>query len=147
MKRKVILISIAIIVLAASIYLYQTYAITPIELNNSYSITLTGNTTVNVPANSSKNVIYQIKNTTGGTVKYGVGYHTDNSNISVQVYYNSYDNVEGIIENNNYKHIKLKITNTSETYSSVDLLTILGYENGGELIIPDGVTKVTEIVY
>ena len=42
------------------------------------------------------------------------------------------------------KYIKLSVENTGTTSSTATLSTILGYENGGDLIVPSGVTLVTE---
>ena len=40
------------------------------------------------------------------------------------------------------KFIKLKLINNGITSSTITLSTVLGYENGGDLIVPSGVTLV-----
>ena len=102
MKKKIVFFSIIIsIIVIASIYLYRTYAADPIEPSNSYSMILSGDTTVNIPRYSYKDVIYQIKNTTDGTVNYGVGYTTTNGNATVKVFTDSQDPATGTMEKNN----------------------------------------------
>ena len=126
--------------------LYNTFAInTYITSNNdTYTITLTeDNNTVTVPSNSSKTVYYHIKNTNKGVVKYGVGYNTS-SNIEVLIYEDSKDKAEDIISYGENKYIKLYLKNTSDTDSTVTISTILGYENGGDLIVPTASTLVAK---
>lgn len=40
------------------------------------------------------------------------------------------------------KFVKLKLINNGTTSSTITLSTILGYEHGGDLIVPNGVTLV-----
>ncbi len=146
MKKKIVFLSIIIsiiVILIASIYLYSTYATDPIESNDSYTITLTGDTSVSVPRFSYKDVIYQIKNTTDGTVNYGVGFTSNNSTTKVKTFADSTDPGTGTIARNDYKYIKLRVENYSDDIETVTLSTILGYENGGDLVVPSGVTQVT----
>lgn len=150
MKKKIVFFSIIISIIVisiASIYLYSTYATDPIESNDSYTITLSGDTTVSVPANSYKDIIYQIKNTTSGTVNYGVGYTSITGNSVVEEWNDSTDPATGTIAQNNYKYVKLRIENNGNDPDTVTLSTILGYENGGELIVPNSITIVTEKIY
>ncbi len=144
MKKKIVFISIIIAIIAiASVFLYNTYATDPVSPNDSYSITLTGDTTVSVPRYSYKDIIYQIKNTNNGTVKYGVGYTSTTGNSVVKVFTDSTDPATGTIEANAYKYIKIRIENRTTTADTVSLSTILGYENGGDLPTPSGTTIVT----
>ena len=127
--------------------LYNTFAINAIVSNNNdtYTITLTEDrNTVTVPAGSSKTIYYHIKNTNKGKVKYGVGYNSDTS-IEVKVYSDSQDKETDLIDYGSNKFIKLYLNNTTSSNSSVTLSTILGYEHGGDLIVPSGVTLVTEV--
>ena len=145
-KKKIIIISVPIIILLVGIYLlYNTFAINTIvnNDNNIYTINLTnGNNTINVPSKSSKIVYYKINNTNNGTVKYGIGYNSNN--IVVKVYEDSKDPVTGLISSNDNKFVKLKLINNSTSNDTVTLSTIFGYENGGNLIVPSGVTLVTK---
>lgn len=124
--------------------LYNTFAINnTTNANNTYTINLTnGNNTIDVPSKSSKIVYYKINNTNSGTVKYGIGYNS--SNIIVKVYEDSKDPVTGLISSNDNKFVKLKLINNSTSNDTVTLSTIFGYENGGDLIVPSGVTLVTQ---
>ena len=144
-KKKIIIISVLIIIVLLGIYLlYNTFAINnTTNANNTYTINLTnGNNTIDVPSKSSKIVYYKINNTNSGTVKYGIGYNS--SNIIVKVYEDSKDPVTGLISSNDNKFVKLKLINNSTSNDTVTLSTIFGYENGGDLIVPSGVTLVTQ---
>ena len=125
--------------------LYNTFAINSyISSNNdTYTITLTeDNNTVVVPSNSSKTVYYHIKNPNKGNVKYGVGYTSTNT--EVLIYEDSKDNASDIISYGESKFIKLYLKNTSDKEDTVTISTILGYENGGDLIVPTTSTLVTK---
>ena len=145
-KKKIIIISVLIIIVLVGIYLlYNTFAISSYVSDNSdtYTINLTnGNNTINVPSKSSKIVYYKINNTNNGTVKYGIGYNS--SNIIVKVYEDSKDPVTGLVSSKDNKFVKLKLINNSTNNDTVTLSTIFGYENGGDLIVPSGVTLVTQ---
>ena len=145
-KKKIIIISVPIIILLVGIYLlYNTFAISSYVSDNSdtYTINLTnGNNTIDVPSKSSKIVYYKINNTNSGTVNYGIGYNS--SNIIVKVYEDSKDPVTGLVSSKDNKFVKLKLINNSTSNDTVTLSTIFGYENGGDLIVPSGVTLVTQ---
>ena len=144
-KKKIIIISVPIIILLVGIYLlYNTFAINNMTNdNNIYTINLTnGNNTIDVPSKSSKIVYYKINNTNSGTVNYGIGYNS--SNIIVKVYEDSKDPVTGLVSSKDNKFVKLKLINNSTNNDTVTLDTIFGYENGGDLIVPSGVTVVTQ---
>ena len=147
MKKKIVLISIIIALIVVSvIFIIGTYA-DPEVLNDSYPITLTGNTSVTVPAGSMKKIIYQIKNTNNGTVNYGIGYSSQSNDVAVKAYSNSTDAASGTIASNNYKNVTLAVINNSSASAAITLSTILGYENGGNLIVPSGTTLVTQEVH
>lgn len=146
LRKKIVFISLLVAVtILCSVKLYDTYAIGELENENgSFTFTLTGDTTVIVPALSSKTVLYQVKNTTDGIIKYGVGYNTDTS-LDVLVYKNSPDSAEGILAIGDNKFVKIRLENNTNSPTNVTLSTILGYENGGDLIIPSGTSLVTRI--
>lgn len=142
MEKKIVFISLIVALLAiASIYVFQTYAVE--EQDISYEITLSGDTTVKVPSNTYKDIIYQIKNNNNGTVKYSVGY---NGNAIVKAHEDSIDPASGLIEKNSYKNIKLRIENRSEEEAVVELSTLLGFVNGGKLNVPEGTSIVSDLV-
>ena len=144
MKKKIVFISIIIAIIAiASVFLYNTYATDPVSSNDSYVVTLSGDTTVSVPRYTYKDFIYQIKNTNNGTVKYGLGYTSTTGNSVVKIWDDSTDSATGTIAKNDYKYIKIRIENRTTTPDTVTLSTILGYENGGDLPTPSGTNIVT----
>lgn len=146
MKKKHLIIVETIIISAIVILgLYQTFALSgdiTKDTSGYYNVTVNDGTTVNVPANSSKTVYYKLTNTNKGTVKYGVGY--SGSNITVKYYHDTQDPVTGTVDYGKSKFIKLYIQNTGSTATTATLSTILGYEKGGNLIVPSGVTLVNE---
>lgn len=146
MKKKHLIIVGTIIISAIVILgLYQTFALSgdiTKDTSGYYNVTVSDGTTVNVPANSSKTVYYKLTNTNKGTVKYGVGY--SGSNITVKYYHDTQDPVTGTVDYGKSKFIKLYIQNTGSTATTATLSTILGYEKGGNLIVPSGVTLVNE---
>lgn len=146
MKKKHLIIVETIIISAIVILgLYQTFALSgdiTKDTSGYYNVTVSDGTTVNVPANSSKTVYYKLTNTNKGTVKYGVGY--SGSNITVKYFHDTQDPVTGTVDYGKSKFIKLYIQNTGSTATTATLSTILGYEKGGNLIVPSGVTLVNE---
>lgn len=146
MKKKHLIIVGTIIISAIVILgLYQTFALSgdiTKDTSGYYNVTVNDGTTVNVPANSSKTVYYKLTNINKGTVKYGVGYN--GSNITVKYYHDTQDPVTGTVDYGKSKFIKLYIQNTGSTATTATLSTILGYEKGGDLIVPSGYTLVNE---
>ena len=146
MKKKHLVI-VGVIILGAIVILglYQTFALSSDitkDTSGYYNVTITDGTTITVPAGSTKTVYYKLTNTNKGTVKYGVGY--SGTNITVKYYTDTIDPVTGTVDYGKSKYIKLSVENTGTTSSTATLSTILGYENGGDLIVPSGVTLVTE---
>ena len=144
-NKKIIIITIISLIVLTGIYLlYNTYALTTKTTNNGnyYTINLTDSNIVSLAANEEKTVIYQINNTNNGTVSYGVAYN--NSNVAVKVYSDSKDKVTDTIGANDNKYIKLHLKNKTSSNTTVEITTIMGYENGGDLIVPSGSTLVTK---
>ena len=146
MKKKHLVI-VGVIILSAIVILglYQTFALSgdiTKDTNSYYNVTITDGTPVTVPANSTKTVYYKLTNINKGIVKYGVGY--SGTNITVKYYTDTTDPVTGTVDYGKSKYIKLSVENSGTVSSTATLSTILGYENGGDLIVPSGVTLVTE---
>ena len=144
-NKKIIIITIISLIVLTGIYLlYNTYALTTKTTNNGdyYTINLTDSNIVSLAANEEKTVIYQINNTNNGTVSYGVAYN--NSNIEVKVYSDSKDKVTGTIGANDNKYVKLHLKNKTSSNTTVEITAVMGYENGGDLIVPSGSTLVTK---
>ena len=147
MKKKHLVI-VGVIILSAIVILglYQTFALSgdiTKDTSGYYNVTVTDGTTVTVPAGSTKTVYYKLTNTNKGIVKYGIGY--SGTNITVEYFNDTQDPVTGTVDYGKSKYIKLSVENTGTTSSTATLSTILGYENGGDLIVPSGVTLVTEV--
>ena len=146
MKKKHLVV-VGVIILSAIVILglYQTFALSSDitkDTSGYYNVTITDGTTITVPAGSTKTVYYKLTNTNKGIVKYGVGY--SGTNITVKYYTDTIDPVTGTVDYGKSKYIKLSVENTGTTSSTATLSTILGYEKGGDLIVPSGVTLVTE---
>ena len=147
MKKKHLVI-VGVIILSATVILglYQTFALSgdiTKDTNGYYNVTVTDGTTVTVPAGSTKTVYYKLTNTNKGIVKYGIGY--SGTNITVKYYTDTTDQVTGTVDYGKSKYIKLSVQNSGTTSSTATLSTILGYEKGGDLIVPSGVTLVTKM--
>ena len=146
MKKKHLVV-VGVIILSAIVILglYQTFALSSDitkDTSGYYNVTITDGTTITVPAGSTKTVYYKLTNTNKGIVKYGVGY--SGTNITVKYYTDTTDPVTGTVDYGKSKYIKLSVENSGTVSSTATLSTILGYENGGDLIVPSGVTLVTE---
>lgn len=146
MKKKHLVI-VGVIILSAIVILglYQTFALSgdiTKDTSGYYNVTITDGTTVTVPAGSTKTVYYKLTNTNKGIVKYGIGY--SGTNITAKYYNDTQDPVTGTVEYGKSKYIKLSVENSGTTSSTATLSTILGYENGGDLIVPSGVTLISE---
>lgn len=143
-KTKITILVITLIVLGITV-LYQTFAISSNISGGSdnYTVTLNNNSIVTVPANGHKTVYFKIRNNNKGTVQYGVGYK--GTNITVKAYADSESPSTGTMTESESKFIKLYIENTSTSNSLVRLISILGYENGGNLIVPSGYKLVSSV--
>ena len=145
MKKRVIIVVSIIIAAIAIVGLYQTFALSNnITANGDmYTVTVGDGSVVSVPAGSSKTVYYKITNKNKGAVNYGVGY--TGTGLTVKVFSDSDADAQDKINYGESKFIKLYVENKSTSSASTTLSTILGYENGGELIVPSGVSIVSEI--
>lgn len=141
MKKKVVIVLIIVILVLIG-FLYQTFAMsnTITEENDTYVVNVSDNTSIELPARTSKKVYYKLTNTNNGVVRYGIGY--SGTNVEAKVYEDSVDSETGLIDYMENKFIKLKLINNGTTSSTITLSTVLGYENGGDLIVPSGVTLV-----
>ena len=148
-KRMLIVTSVILLVVTISlgiVKLYQTYALSNYigaDTDTGIDVYINDDSYVSIPANGSSNVYYMLTNTNPGTVKYGVAYQTT-SGVTVKVYDTSEDPATGTIEENGKKYIKLHLENKNSTNKTIELSTVLGYENGGDLVVPSGVTLVTD---
>lgn len=147
-KKVVIIVSlIVVVILVAIVYLYNTFASSSSISNSSskvYDVTLSDSNSVTVPAYSSKTVYYKVYNSNEGTVSYGIGYTNYDGGVLIKELYDTIDYSSGTIDYRDNKYIKLKVINRSAKVQTTTLSTILGYENGGNLVVPNGYTLVKE---
>ena len=142
-KRLFIIMIIGVIIGIAS--LYQTFAISS-NLSGSgdvYTVSFNNDTKVNVPAGGNKTIYYRVKSNNNGTVKYGALYTGDN--IVVKIYADSTNSSMDTINYKENKLLKLYVENTGSSDSTATLATVFGYEHGGEIIVPDNYTLITEV--
>ena len=146
MKKKTIIVMVIVLLVVVVIGLYGTYATSLVasNTNDTYNVTLNNSLQeITIPSGSSKAIIYHITNTNNGIVQYGVVY--SGSNINVKIYDDSENSATGTFDYGENKYIKLYITNSGTSDSTATIKTVLGYENGGNLIIPSGYTLVNEV--
>ena len=146
MKKKTIIIMVIVLLVVVVIGLYGTYAtsIVASNTNDTYNVTLNNSLQeITIPSGSSKTIIYHITNINNGIVQYGVVY--SGSNITVKIYNDSENSATGTFDYGENKYIKLYITNSGTSDSTASIKTVLGYENGGDLVIPNGYTLVSEV--
>ena len=155
-KREIILISLLVIALI-TVSLYQTLATditmsegtaTVTDLAYTFDITDQNGRVVNVKAGVTKILDIFLTNNNSGTVKYGIAYTPSSvktDDITIAQMSTSRDSVSGKINKGEVKQITLTIENNSTSDITLTLVPIAGYENGGDLIVPNNHTLITEI--
>ena len=148
------LIVLALVVAALSI----TYALNVnVTQNNtsdydlSYTFDISDNATWTINLEAGKTKIYDIAvtNPYNDSITYGVVYKMDNpttmpSNSLVGIVNTSENSSQGTLNANSEKNISIAIVNNSDSNMQVTLSVISGYKNGGDLIIPEGYTLITD---
>lgn len=145
-KNKILIIFLILGILFLTSYLYNSYATsTGVSLGNdenTYDILLNDSTdTVSVPAKSSKTIYYQFSNTNKGSINYHIGYSSNN--VIAKVWWDTEDFVSGTIDQGVTKFIKLKLINESTEDDTITIKPVLGYVNGGDLVVPNDTNLVT----
>ena len=155
-KREIILISLLVIALI-TVSLYQTLATditmsegtaTVTDLAYTFDITDQNGRVVNVKAGVTKILDIFLTNNNSGTVKYGIAYTPSSvktDDITIAQMSTSRDSVSGKINKGEVKQITLTIENNSTSDITLTLVPIAGYENGGDLILPNNHTLITKI--
>ena len=148
------LIVLALVVAALSI----TYALnvnvtqnTTSDYDLSYTFDISDNATWTINLEAGKTKIYDIAvtNPYNDSITYGVVYKMDNpttmpSNSLVGIVNTSENSSQGTLNANSEKNISIAIVNGSNSNMQVTLSVISGYKNGGDLIIPEGYTLITD---
>ena len=148
------LIVLALVVAALSI----TYALnvnvtqnTTSDYDLSYTFDISDNATWTINLEAKKTKIYDITvtNPYNDSITYGVVYKMDNpttmpSNSLVGIVNTSENSSQGTLNANSEKNISIAIVNGSNSNMQVTLSVISGYKNGGDLIIPEGYTLITD---
>ena len=156
MKKKEIIILAILVVSLITVSLYQTLA-TDITMNKtngtnadlSFTFDITDQTgrVVNVKAGATKILDVFVTNPNDGTIKYGIAYTPSTvktDDITIAQLNTSKDSISGLINKNERKQITLVIINNSTNDITLSLVTVTGYEHGGDLIVPSNHTLITE---
>ena len=156
-KRKLIFTSLIVLALVVAT-LSITYALnvnvtqnTTSDYDLSYTFDISDNATWTINLASGKTKIYEISitNPYSDSIKYGIVYKMDNpttmpENSLVGIVSTSENSSQGSINSNSTINVSIAVVNSSTSNMQVTLSVISGYKNGGELIIPDGYTLITE---
>ena len=158
MKNRHIIFLIMIIIALCGIVLSASYALnvnvtqnTTSDYDLSYTFDISDNATwtINLEANKTKIYDIAVTNPYNDSITYGVVYKMDNpttmpENSLVGIVNTSENSSQGILEANSRKNISIAIVNGSDSNMQVTLSVISGYKNGGDLIIPEGYTLITD---
>ena len=158
MKNRHIIFLIMIIIALCGIVLSASYALnvnvtqnTTSDYDLSYTFDISDNATWTINLEAGKTKIYDIAvtNPYNDSITYGVVYKMDNpttmpSNSLVGIVNTSENSSQGTLNANSEKNISIAIVNNSDSNMQVTLSVISGYKNGGDLIIPEGYTLITD---
>ena len=156
-KRKLIFTSLIVLALVVAT-LSITYALnvnvtqnTTSDYDLSYTFDISDNATWTINLEAGKTKIYEISitNPYSDSIKYGIVYKMDNpttmpDNSLVGIVSTSENFSQGSINSNSTINVSIAVVNSSTSNMQVTLSVISGYKNGGELIIPDGYTLITD---
>ena len=101
-------------------------------------------TSIIVPANSDKNLDIVVTNNEDMPLKYGI-YYSSTGSVTIGYTTSTSNSVSGMIEENSAYTISLKVSNDTSSDITVDLGVSYGFENGGDLALPDGKSWVSDI--
>ena len=158
MKNRHIIFLIMIIIALCGIVLSASYALnvnvtqnttSDYDLSYTFDISDDATWTINLEANKTKIYDIAVTNPYNDSITYGVVYKMDNpttmpDNSLVGIVNTSENSSQGILEANSRKNISIAIVNGSDSNMQVTLSVITGYKNGGDLIIPEGYTLITD---
>ena len=139
MKNKIIIVLSILLVVILIFVLCSNNNKKTIKTDGIYNINVNGDSSVTIPSKQTKTIFFKINNKSKKDTNYKVGYIGSN----VKVTYDSKDSdpLEGTIEKESMKYIKLKIENTSIDATTVTLYSIL--ENSTDTL-PEGIKIISE---
>ncbi len=156
MKKKEIIVLSILVISLITVSLYQTLATditmnktnsTDADLSFTFDITDQTGKVVNVVSWAIKILDVFVTNPNNGTIKYGIAYTPSivkNDDITIAQLSTSKDSVSDLINKDERKQITLVIINNSTSDITLSLVAVTGYEHGGDLIVPDNHTLITE---
>ena len=96
-----------------------------------------------VPANTEKNLDVVVTNSEDMKLKYGL-YYSATGDITLGYTSLTTNAVSGVIESNGVYVVSLKAKNLSSSNVTISLGLAYGFENGGDLVLPDGKSWIEE---
>lgn len=139
MKKKIIIVLSILLVVILIVILCSNNNEKAIKTDGIYNINVNGDSSVTIPSKQTKTIFFKINNKSKKDTNYKIGYIGNN----VKITYDSKDSdpLEGNIEKESMKYIKLKIENTSIDTTTVTLYSIL--ENSTDTL-PEGIKIISE---
>lgn len=139
MKNKIIIVLSILLVVILIFALCSNNNEKAIKTDGIYNINVNGDSSVTISSKQTKTIFFKINNKSKKDTNYKVGYIGNN----VKTTYDSKDSdpLEGNIEKESMKYIKLKIENTSIDTTTVTLYSIL--ENSTDTL-PEGIKIISE---
>lgn len=139
MKNKIIIVLSILLVVILIFVLCSNNNKKTIKTDGIYNINVNGDSSVTIPSKQTKTIFFKINNKSKKDTNYKVGYI--GSNVKVTYDSKDSDSLEGTIEKESMKYIKLKIENTSIDATTVTLYSIL--ENSTDTL-PEGIKIISE---
>ena len=139
MKKKIIIILSVIVIITLLAVFLPSDSNKKIKADGIYNVNVSGDSSVTIPAQESKTIFFKINNKSNEDTNYKVGYIGNDVNVT----YDSKDSdpLEGTIEKEAMKYIKLKIENISSDTTTVTLYSIL--ENSTDTL-PEDIKIISE---
>lgn len=138
MKKKIIIVLSILLVVVLVVILCSNNNKENIKTDGTYNINVSGDSSVTLSAKQSKTIFFKINNKSNEDTNYKVGYIGNGVNVTYDS--KDSDSLEGFIEKDTMKYIKLKIENTSTDTNTITLYSIL--ENSTDTL-PEGIQIIT----
>jgi len=151
MTKNKIMILIAIFVSIIIVSLYGTFAmitnqtISPEDVDFAFIIGKTTHQKIIISSNTTKTFDITLENPYEGALNYGLTYSVENNyEINIGVLNTSENLAQDTILEKETKIISLMINNPTENDVTINLSLVIGYLNGGELIIDNNQLLITK---